>query len=164
MSIGRQLTVVGLMLALAAIDFIGALVAQDYAERRRPSALLFGCGLSILLFAVYAVALRYADLSIVTMGWIVLLQVALVLTDVLRHRLQLSWAQWAAASLILVLQVYLVASTDKQADVAIPYPAGKVTVEPVAQTSTTLTAPGRSPVTRNTTLRATDTAWSANRS
>ena len=113
MSVGRQLSVVGFMLALAAIDFGGALVAQDFADRRRLSTLLVGSGLSIALFVVYAVALRLADLSIVTMGWIVMLQVALIAWDVVRHGLHLNAVQWAAVASVIVLQVFLTATTQQ---------------------------------------------------
>jgi drug/metabolite transporter (DMT)-like permease len=166
MSLDRQLSIGGLMVALAAIDFVGALVAQDFADRRRVCALLVGCGLQIVLFVVYAVALRLATLTIVTLGWIVLLQVAVVATDVARGSLRLGWAQWAAVAVVLIAQCYLVVSTEGQdqhqgatgsgAAAADPYPVG--------QTSAGRGSPGRSPVTRNTTRRATDTAWSANRS
>jgi drug/metabolite transporter (DMT)-like permease len=121
MSVGRQLAVGGLMLTLAAIDFGAALVAKDFADRRRLPALLVGCGLQIALFLVYAVALRIAELSIVTMGWIVLLQVALIGTDVTRNGLRLSAPQWSAVGLVVVLQVYLVATTDGQTRTSTTY-------------------------------------------
>ncbi len=121
MTVGRQLSVGGLMLTLAAIDFAAALVAQDFAERRRLSTLAVGCGLQIALFVVYAGALRLAELSIVTMGWIVLLQVALIATDVTRNGLTLTHRQWAAVALVIVGQVYLVASTDGRPRAAAPY-------------------------------------------
>jgi drug/metabolite transporter (DMT)-like permease len=110
-SVTRQLAVFGLMLALAGIDFAGALVAQDFADRRRMLVLLLGCGLQVVLFLVYVVALRLASLSIVTMGWIVLLQVALFATDLAQGRLHPGATQWAAVVLVLVAQAYLVATT-----------------------------------------------------
>jgi hypothetical protein len=132
MSVGRQLAVGGLMLTLASIDFGAALVAKDFADRRRLPALLVGCGLQIALFLVYAVALRIAELSIVTMGWIVLLQVALIGTDVTRNGLRLSAPQWSAVGLVVVLQVYLVATTDGQTRTStayeLPGPAGQAIV------------------------------------
>ncbi|BEP12808.1 hypothetical protein acdb102_11190 [Acidothermaceae bacterium B102] len=158
MSVGRQLSIVGFMLALAAIDFGAALMAQDFADRRRLSTLLVGSGLSITLFVVYAVALRLANLSIVTMGWIVMLQVAVITFDVVRHGLRLTAVQWAAVSLVIVLQVFLTATTQRNDGGPSPY-GPEISV---GQTSAT--TPVRSPVTRNTTLRATETAWSANRS
>ena len=171
MSVARQLSVLGLMLALAGIDFAAALVAQDFADRRRGVVLLAGCLLQVTLFLVYALALRLASLSIVTMGWIVLLQVALFATDLARGRLHPGAAQWVAVVVVLVAQAYLVATTTTSAATPtttsavvlpyeIPWPAG----DPDLQTSTVDLAPGRSPVTRKTTRRATETAWSQNRS
>jgi hypothetical protein len=111
MSVVRQLSVLGLMLALAGIDFAAALVAQDFADRRRGIVLLLGCALQVTLFLVYALALRLASLSIVTLGWIVLLQVALFATDLARGRLHPGAAQWTAVVVVLVAQAFLVATT-----------------------------------------------------
>ena len=61
-----------------------------------------------VLFAVYARALRVADLSVVTIGWVVFLQVGLLLIDRFRYDLALSPPKWAAVAAILVLQGYLV--------------------------------------------------------
>ena len=154
MSVARQLSVLGLMLALAGIDFAAALVAQDFADRRRGVVLLAGCLLQVTLFLVYALALRLASLSIVTMGWIVLLQVALFATDLARGRLHPGAAQWVAVVVVLVAQAYLVATTTTSAATTstsavvlpyeIPWPAG----DPDLQTSTVDLSPGRSPVTR----------------
>jgi ornithine decarboxylase len=110
MSAGRQLLVVGLMLVLAMLDFAGALPVKAYADRHQPSALIFGCATFAVLFVVYALALHLAELSIVTMGWIVLLQVGLITVDVTRNGLLLGRGQWVAAVLVIVLQGYLVAT------------------------------------------------------
>ena len=116
MSAGRPFAVGGLMLALAALDFAAALMAQDFADRRRIPTLLIGSALSISLFVVYAVALRLANLSIVTMGWIVMLQVAVIAFDVTRHGLHLRVTQWLAVGLVIVLQVFLTATTQTRSD------------------------------------------------
>ena len=168
MSVARQVNVGCLMLALALIDFAAALVAQDFADRRRVSALLLGCGLQVVLFLVYALALRVATMSIVTMGWIVLLQVAIISTDVARGGLHLRWAQWCAVTLVILAQVYLVATTNGRhhaAETVSAYadPCPRPALVP-RQASATAAMLERSPVTRKTTLRATETAWSAKRS
>jgi ornithine decarboxylase len=111
MSAGRSALVVTVMVVLAGIDFAGALLAKSYADRHRPLALGLGVALFVLLFVVYALALRIADLSVVTMGWIVLLQVGLIAVDVTRYGLGLDRGQWAAVAGVLVLQGYLVLST-----------------------------------------------------
>jgi hypothetical protein len=162
MSVTRHLPVLGLMIALAALDFVGALLAKQYAQRHRPVALLLGCGVFVVLFVVYAIALHLAELSVVTMGWIVLLQVGLVAVDVRSNGLRLSPAQWAAAGLVIALQGYLLVSTSTPAQqataetvtvVTLPSPAPPAdaypaSVQTAAQTSTPDWTPGRSPVTR----------------
>jgi hypothetical protein len=70
--------------------------------------LVAGVASFLLLFYVYASSLRYAELATVTMGWIVLLQVALLVVDHLRYDVTLPPARWVAVGLILVLQAYLV--------------------------------------------------------
>jgi hypothetical protein len=72
--------------------------------------LLLGIGSFVALFYVYASSLQYADLATVTMGWIVLLQVGLLVLDQLRYDVALRPARWVAVGLILALQAYLVLS------------------------------------------------------
>ena len=60
-----------------------------------------------MLFWVYASALQYAELALVTMGWIVVLQVGLLLIDRFYFGVQLSAGKWVAAVVILLAQGYL---------------------------------------------------------
>jgi len=96
------------MLLLAALDFAGSLAAKEWADGGSPRWLLAGVGCFLVLFYVYASSLQYADLGTVTMGWIVLLQVGLLVLDHLRYDVSLPPARWVAVVLILVLQAYLV--------------------------------------------------------
>jgi hypothetical protein len=96
------------MFLLATLDFAAALAAKEWADNGSPRWLLFGIGCFVALFYVYASSLQYADLATVTMGWIVLLQVALLVLDHLRYDVALPPARWVAVGLILVLQAYLV--------------------------------------------------------
>jgi hypothetical protein len=57
---------------------------------------------------VYAVSLRVAELSTVTFGWIVTLQVGLLLLERIRYAVELPNGKWAAIVAILVLQAYLI--------------------------------------------------------
>ena len=76
---GSPLLLVGAMVLLAALDFIGAVLAKEWATER--NHWLFAGGLVAFgaLFAVYAVSLKVAELSTVTFGWIITLQVGLLL-------------------------------------------------------------------------------------
>ena len=95
------------MLALALLDFVGSLAAKEWADGGSPRWLLAGIGCFVVLFYVYASSLQYAELATVTMGWIVLLQVGILVLDHVRYDVTLPPARWVAIGLILVLQGYL---------------------------------------------------------
>jgi len=99
---------VGAMLILAALDFAGAVLAKEWVERRHAALFLGGLACFGLLFAVYAASLQVAELSVVTFGWIVFLQVGLLLLDRWRYGVELPPAKWAAIGAILLLQAYLI--------------------------------------------------------
>ena len=58
------------MIALAGLDFIGALFAKEWAERGRIPMFILGWISFSVLFFVYARILKVAELSTVTIGWI----------------------------------------------------------------------------------------------
>ena len=60
--------------ALAALDLFGAFAAKEWAEKQNTVALGLGALSFLVLFWVYASSLKYAELALVTMGWVVLLQ------------------------------------------------------------------------------------------
>jgi hypothetical protein len=98
----------GAMVALAVLDIVGALAAKEWAASSRAGALLVGVGAFLVMFWVYASALQYAELALVTMGWIVVLQVALLLIDRFQYGVHLAPGKWVAVGVILVAQAYLV--------------------------------------------------------
>ena len=95
------------MVLLAALDLVGALLARAWMQQRTPGLFIAGAGVFALLFWVYGSSLRYAELATVTFGWIVLLQVALVLIDRFRNGLDLGLGKWTAVVLVLALEGYL---------------------------------------------------------
>jgi multidrug transporter EmrE-like cation transporter len=96
------------MIALATLDFIGAVFAKEWADTRNPAWYLVGLIMFGALFTDYAISLKTAELSIVTIRWVVFLQVGLLLYEHVRYGTTLSPQKWAAIVLILVLQSYLV--------------------------------------------------------
>ena len=60
-----------------------------------------------MLFWVYASSLQYAELALVTMGWIVMLQVGLVVLDRVRYGVELPPGKWVAIVVLLAAQAYL---------------------------------------------------------
>jgi hypothetical protein len=98
------------IVGLAALDFVGAVLAKEWAAGR--NLWLFGAGLLTfaLLLAVYAISLKLAELSTVTFGWIVCLQVGLLLFERFHYGVTLPAGKWVAIAVILALQAYLVLS------------------------------------------------------
>ena len=102
------LTSVTAMIALALLDFIGAVFAKEWADTRQPWWFVAGLVTFMGLFVFYAASLKTAELSIVTIGWVVFLQVGLLLYERVRYGASLPPLKWVAIALILTLQAYLV--------------------------------------------------------
>ncbi len=102
------LTSIAAMLILALLDFLGAVFAKEWADTRQPWWFVAGLLTFMGLFAFYATSLKTADLSIVTIGWVVFLQVGLLLYERFRYGASLPPLKWGAIVLILALQAYLV--------------------------------------------------------
>ncbi len=96
------------MLVLAVLDFVGAICAKEWAEHRQSIFLVLGLLSFVILFVVYAHSLEIAELSIVTIGWVVFLQIGLLLVDRMKYGVEISTAKWCAAGLILALQAFLI--------------------------------------------------------
>jgi hypothetical protein len=117
------------MLALAGLDFIGALFAKEWAERQHTGFFLAGLLCFGLLFTVYAASLRVAELSVVTFGWIVFLQVGLLILDRVRYGVELPPGKWVAIAAILVLQAYLILAPNgvsAETEIAVDSPVASV--------------------------------------
>lgn len=95
------------MASLAALDLVGAYAAKEWAEQQNTLALLLGALAFLVLFWVYASSLQYAELAVVTMGWIVLLQVGIVVIDRVHFGSVLPTDKVAAIVVILAAQGYL---------------------------------------------------------
>lgn len=102
------LTSLSAMLLLAAFDFAGAVFAKEWADTRRPWWFAAGLLTFVGLFCFYANSLKTAELSIVTIGWVVFLQVGLLLYERFRYGAELPPQKWVAIVLVLLLQAYLV--------------------------------------------------------
>ncbi|MEP7332443.1 MAG: hypothetical protein ABI692_10170 [Terracoccus sp.] len=96
------------MVCLAGLDLAGAVLAKEWADHGSVRGLVLGAATFLVLFWVYASSLRYAELALVTMGWVVLLQVGLVLIDRWRYGVELPAGKWVAIGVVLIAQAYLV--------------------------------------------------------
>ena len=95
------------MVALAGLDLLGAFAAKEWAQHRSPVPMLVGLAAFGVLFWVYASSLQYAELALVTMGWIVMLQVGLLVLDRVRYGVELPPGKWVAIVVLLAAQSYL---------------------------------------------------------
>lgn len=96
------------MVALAALDLAGAVAAKEWAVHRSLWPMALGLTAFAVLFWVYASSLQYAELALVTMGWIVMLQVGLLVVDRVRYGVELPAGKWVAVVVLLGAQAYLV--------------------------------------------------------
>lgn len=103
-----KLAMIGFMLLLAVLDFAGTMLAKEWTIHRAPWQLVAGAAAFVTLFAVLAVGLRYAEMSIITLGWIVVLQAMVIVVDRSRYGTTITPGGWVAIVLIVVLQGYLV--------------------------------------------------------
>jgi len=99
------------MVLLAALDFIGTLLAKEWTVHRQPWQIVAGAATFVALFAVLVAGLKYAEMSILVLGWIVVLQVGIAIVDRSRYGASVSLGGWMAMVAIIVLQGYLLLST-----------------------------------------------------
>ena len=98
------------MVALAGLDIAGAVAAKEAALRRSP--LLTAAGMLIFVALFWGLHTELArptsGLAAVTLGWVVLLQVAVVAIDRLRYGVEWVPQVWAAILVLLGAQAYLI--------------------------------------------------------
>ena len=119
------------MTVLALLDLLGAVVAKGAVDRRSPGLAAVGVLVFAVLFWVYASSLQVAELATVTFGWVVILQVGVVLLDKFRYGGTMPVGKWLAVGVLLVAQGYLLLApvgargTDGAAAAEPPQPAGE---------------------------------------
>lgn len=112
---GRIVVIVGITVALAVLDLSGAILAKEWVDRRQHWLFAVGIASAIGLFVLFAVAVRYAEMSTVTLCWVVTMQVGLMLAEQFRYGVGHGADRWAAVIAMIGLQAYLLATP---ADVA----------------------------------------------
>ena len=126
------------MVVLAVVDLAAAYATKEAVVRRSPVWATGGVVLFVLLFYVYASSLQYAELALVTLGWVVVLQVGVLLLDRFRYGQALSADKWVAVVVILAAQGYLLMPSPSASpspsgpDAARMAPADVVELEPSA--------------------------------
>jgi hypothetical protein len=107
-STGSPVILFAAMIALAGLDFLGSVLAKEWTAGRSHWLFVAGLLTFAVLFGVYAISLEMAELSTVTFGWIIFLQVGLLLYERIRYGVELPTGKWVAIPVILGLQAYLV--------------------------------------------------------
>ncbi|TQS41204.1 hypothetical protein [Cryptosporangium phraense] len=105
---------VGAMFALAVLDLAAAYCAVRYLRTGHWAWWTVGAAGMVALFGVYAASLEYAELATVTLGWIVILQVGVVVLDRVANGVVLPPAKLLAIAGILLLMTYLVLAPNRQ--------------------------------------------------
>jgi hypothetical protein len=101
------MAMLGFMVLLAGLDFTGTVLAKEWTIHRAAWQLLGGGITFLALFVALVCGLRYAEMSMLSLGWIVVLQTGLIVLDRSRYGFHLSIGGWVAVAAILVLQGYL---------------------------------------------------------
>ena len=96
------------MVLLAGLDLLGALLAKRYVDHRSIATLVAGVIVFGALFLVYVRSLSYAELATVTFGWVVMLQVGVVVIEQLERGSGPPLDRVVAMVGMLFLQAYLV--------------------------------------------------------
>jgi hypothetical protein len=104
------------MLALAAVDLLAAVVTKEAVTRRSGWLALSAATLFVVLFWIYASSLQYAELAPVTFGWIVALQIGVVLVDRFHNAVRLPPGAWLAIGVMLLAQAYLIFAVSAPAE------------------------------------------------
>lgn len=94
--------------ALAVIDLACAYAAKQWVTTRSAGALGGGVVAALLLFWVFASALQYAEMAVVTLGWIVLLQVGVLALDELKYGVHHPPRTWLVVLIVMLAQGYLI--------------------------------------------------------
>jgi hypothetical protein len=107
------------MVLLAVLDLAGTFAAKEAVERRSAAFAVAGALLFLAVFWVYASSLAVAELSAVTFGWIVILQIGVVLLDRFRYGVIPNPGTWVAIAVLLAAQGYLIMAPDAGASASL---------------------------------------------
>lgn len=103
------------MVTLAVLDLIGSYCAMRYLHTGHQGWWSAGAASFVLLFAVYSASLHWAELSAVTLGWIVLLQLGVIALDRIVNGIILPPTKWLALAGVLLLMGYILVAPNRQA-------------------------------------------------
>ncbi len=92
---------------LAALDLLAAFLAKEFSIRPRWVVFAGGIVAFAVLFVVYIKSLAVTELWIVTFGWVVLLEIGVLLVDRIHFGTSIPPHKYIVAAMIVGLQVVL---------------------------------------------------------
>lgn len=95
------------VISLAGLDLFGAYLAKEFSIRPRWIMMAGGLLAFSLLFIVYAKSLSVSELWVVTFGWVVLVEVGVLLLDRFRFDTDIPPHKIVLAAVIVFLQIWL---------------------------------------------------------
>lgn len=104
----RPVVALVFMLLLGLLDLVGSWAAKEAVDRRSLGWAAVGAVFFLAVFWVYLSSLTVAGLAVVTLGWIVVVQVGVVLLDRYRYGESLPRGAWVVVALLLIAQAYLI--------------------------------------------------------
>jgi hypothetical protein len=103
----RPMLALAAMVALAGLDLVGAILARRYADQRSWVTLIGGVAIFGLLFWIYGRSLAYSELATVTFGWVIIVQVGVVVLDRVNSGVTIPTGKGLAMVAMVGLQCYL---------------------------------------------------------
>lgn len=92
---------------LAALDLLAAFLAKEFSIRPRWVVFAGGIVAFAVLFVVYIKSLAVTELWIVTFGWVVLLEIGVLLVDRIHFGTSIPTYKYVVAAMIVGLQIVL---------------------------------------------------------
>ncbi|MFG1924850.1 hypothetical protein [Cryptosporangium sp. NPDC048952] len=96
------------MVALTGLDLVGSYCAMRYMDNGHQLWWSAGAIAFLGVFAVYAASLHWAELGTVTLGWIVGVQVGVLVMDRVANGVVVPPGKWIAMAAIFLLMAYMI--------------------------------------------------------
>jgi hypothetical protein len=114
----KALTLIGVLVLLAGVGSLATLALKEAAIRRDPRVLALGILGMVALGLIVMLASRIAELTLVSLGWIVIFQVVVTFVDVRWYGVRLGPVQAVAIGVALTALVVAIVATPAPLDAA----------------------------------------------
>lgn len=128
-----------LLIALAGLDLTGTICIKEASLHRQPLLIFAAVGCFVLVATLLYVALGFADMSLVSLGWIVMFQAVIMGVDHVFYDVRLSGVQVVATIVALGALAVVVFNPPAPTQPPIPGPR-KETDAWAPSTSSTITS------------------------